>query len=407
MAGLRNSPTGEQGFYQSGASGIPGFEFALADGVGMGSACADVLPTGTKGEAMTFTRTSTALCPSLDGQTYTPISANHPVITSGNITSTWLGLYRDLAATNYALYSRQLSNGAWAGTNVTCVDGAGMDIGGTGGSECTSTDANGTVLQSISLTGAFNFSAYVKRKTGTGKIYYTYDGSHYVEITSGLSASIWKRVVALEHPSCAGGACITGTTAATWAGAANIGFRIETSGDAIYVDYVQEEAQVTPTLPIATTSVAVARTVGDASFASTGLSNTAGCARGTFIEGSVNTPSIVNDLIFATTAASGSSVLYHYNGSMIIDDNVTAVSMVRAKVYSVAQTWYSEWGRPATPTKMQIVRYDKVEAEGNFSGNIGWGASFRLGGGKSNDAYALRGVLKNVRISATPGSCFQ
>ena len=38
------------------------FEFAPASGVGMGEACSCVDVTGTKGEALTFTRASTATC---------------------------------------------------------------------------------------------------------------------------------------------------------------------------------------------------------------------------------------------------------------------------------------------------------------------------------------------------------
>src|SRR5690242_20575791 len=45
-----------------GQDGDPTFEFAPANGAGMGAACACTNPTGSKGETMTFTRSSDAMC---------------------------------------------------------------------------------------------------------------------------------------------------------------------------------------------------------------------------------------------------------------------------------------------------------------------------------------------------------
>ncbi len=108
----------------------------------------------------------------------------------------------------------------------------------------TATAADAIILQPISLASAARCaSAYVKRRTGTGTISFTQDGgSTWTDITSQINSSTWSRVQ------------ITSTLANP-----SVGFKISTSGDAIDVDCVQNEAGAKATSPIVTTTTTVTR----------------------------------------------------------------------------------------------------------------------------------------------------
>ena len=131
-----------RGFEQSSGAF---FEFAPASGAGMGTACACAAITGAKGETLTFTRASVAECYSNDGQTLTQCSTNQPLVSSGRVDSTLLGLWREEARQNDALHSRDLSQAIWVKTNMTCAKTAtGMRNDVNGASTCTASAANGT-----------------------------------------------------------------------------------------------------------------------------------------------------------------------------------------------------------------------------------------------------------------------
>jgi hypothetical protein len=125
------------------------------------------------------------------------------------------------AVTYYSLYADDMTQAAWAKTNVNVA----LNAVGPHGEPCstlTASAANGTVLQSITnATAKHMFAAYVRRKTGSGTIEITVDGgTTWVNVTSqiGAAGGAYKRVWAYKA-------------------AANptIGFRIGTSGDEIEV----------------------------------------------------------------------------------------------------------------------------------------------------------------------------
>ncbi len=127
---------------------------------------------------------------------------------------------------NLALRGRTWENVAWGKTNVTANDDevAGPD-GRTRAASLTATAANGTVIQDLGVIGsaAKVWGLWVKRKTGTGDIDLTLNnGGAWTTITV---TAAWTRVQ------------ITATLADP-----DIGIRIVTDTDAIYVDYAQAEA---------------------------------------------------------------------------------------------------------------------------------------------------------------------
>jgi hypothetical protein len=128
----------------------------------------------------------------------------------------------------------------------------------------TATAADAIILQPISLASAARCaSAYVKRRTGTGTISFTQDGgSTWTDITSQINGSTWSRVQ------------ITSTLANP-----SVGFKISTSGDAIDVDCVQNEAGAVATSPIVTTAAAITRNADSDTYqTASNWSDTAGTA---------------------------------------------------------------------------------------------------------------------------------
>lgn len=146
------------------------------------------------------------------------------------------------AATNVVLWNRDLTNAAWTKTNCTAAkDQTGIDGTASAASSLTATAGNATCLQAITLASASRVqSAFVKRITGSGTVEMTTDnGTTWTAVTV---TAAWTRVdipaQTLANPT--------------------VGFRIVTSGDAIAIDYVQNEASILTT-PILTTTAAATR----------------------------------------------------------------------------------------------------------------------------------------------------
>lgn len=161
------------------------------------------------------------------------------------------GVLLEDARTNVVLWSRDLTNAAWVKTNITpAKNQIGADGVANSASLLTATAGNGTALQAITLGSSARFqSAYVKRVTGSGTVNMTTDnGATWTAVTV---TSAWTRVSiptqTLANPT--------------------VGFRLVTNGDAIAVDFVQNENGTFPTSSIPTTTVAVARVADAWSFA--------------------------------------------------------------------------------------------------------------------------------------------
>jgi len=154
-----------------------------------------------------------------------------------------LGLLIEEARTNVILWTRDLTNAAWTASNVTPLKNiTGIDGVANSASRITATAGNGTILQAITLASSARFqTAWVKRITGTGVVNMTMDnGATWTAVTV---TAAWTRVSiptqTLANPT--------------------VGFQIVTSGDAIAIDYVQNENGTFATSSIATTTASVTR----------------------------------------------------------------------------------------------------------------------------------------------------
>lgn len=150
------------------------------------------------------------------------------------------------AATNVVIHNRDLSpttGATWTRTNMTVTKNQiGADGTANGACALVADAANATVTQQVTLASSQRaMSAYVFRGVGTGPVEMTTDGG-----------TTWTPI------TLTGGYTRVRIPAQTLANP-NFGFRIVTSGDAIGVDFVQNETGAVPTSPIETTTVAVTR----------------------------------------------------------------------------------------------------------------------------------------------------
>ena len=130
-----------------------------------------------------------------------------------------LGLLVEEQRVNYCLQSEAFGTSPWAASNVTVTANTETSPAATLTADTlAATSANGTVTQPVTTTAiAMTFSVYLKRKTGTGNIDITADGTTWV--TQTINDTTWTR-------------CIVTQTAV--AGTSNPGVRIVTSGDEVY-----------------------------------------------------------------------------------------------------------------------------------------------------------------------------
>lgn len=160
------------------------------------------------------------------------------------------GLLLEAAATNVAIWCRDLTNVAWAKVSMAAaLTQTGIDGTANSATRITATGANATILQTDVLgSSSRRASVFVRRATGTGTIQFTGDGATFTTVTV---TSDWSRV------SLAAATVVNPVT----------GFKIVTSGDEIDVDFVQNETGPAVTSPILTTTVAVTRSADVCKFA--------------------------------------------------------------------------------------------------------------------------------------------
>lgn len=157
-------------------------------------------------------------------------------------TPTCNGLLIEEARTNRILWNRDATQTQWVKTNVTAAkDQTGIDGVANAASSLTSTSADGTCIQTITLaSGARTGSVYLKRITGTGNVQVSLDGSTWSTVD--LSDTDWRRIV------------LSGTVTNP-----TVGIRLATSGDAVAMDYAQVEDGAFATSPVLTTTAAGTR----------------------------------------------------------------------------------------------------------------------------------------------------
>ncbi len=209
-------------------------------------ACADL--TATTGGAVTTTRNSVGACEKADGSLVF-CAVNKPRV---QLVGGVLSLVSEVSTINSAKQSSDLSVALnWAVTSMTCAkDATGPTGVANSVSTCTSTGADGTVLQTFVNSSANRSTcARIKRLTGTGVVEMTPDnGSTWVDVTSAINGSTFTLLGPHTHSA------LNGTTTNPV-----FGIRLRTSGDAVAVGYFKTVQSMGCGSDIETTTAAVTR----------------------------------------------------------------------------------------------------------------------------------------------------
>jgi hypothetical protein len=155
--------------------------------------------------------------------------------------------------------ARDLTAAGWTKTNVTCAKTAtGADSVANAASTCTATSTNGTATYAITVASTKRSSSmFLKRRTGTGAVTVTRDNfGAGTDVSASLSTTTWKRIWA----DCGGRGsdisfstidnCVAASNMTATAANPTIGIKLATSGDAVDVDFVQDELRDYPTSPM-------------------------------------------------------------------------------------------------------------------------------------------------------------
>lgn len=179
------------------------------------------------------------------------------------------GLLVEPTATNLCLRSSDLANATWTKTTMTATKNAtGPDGVASRATTLYCSGADGSCKQTVTVAaGTFYVSAWVRRKTGTGAVYFSGDilGAGWGANIAGSIGSAWTRIKL---------AAVTATNP-------QLGFRITVPTDEIEVALCQLEV-VCHTSPIETTSATVTRNGDLIQATSTNFSSWYSQTEGTF-----------------------------------------------------------------------------------------------------------------------------
>lgn len=244
------------------SSSDPYFEFATSSGVGMGTECSCSAVTGTKGQTLTFARTGDAWCMKA-AYTWAKCATDQPRITVGETGLTQLGFLSERASQNDAQHNRDLTQASvWASNgNVSFAKNAtGIDGVANSASTVTATSASGIWWQTITGSGSRSTSFFIRRRTGTGNINITREGGGGWVALAGVTSS-WKRVQ--PQPCGSEARCIQVTQMKSTFTNPVVGWELVTSGDAVEIDMVQDEALEWASSPIETGGASAVRNTDD------------------------------------------------------------------------------------------------------------------------------------------------
>ena len=273
------------------------------------------------------------------------VNSNALIETFGNnvLSITDLGCLIERAATNNALWSRDMTQAAWTPTNVTVAQTAtGIDGTANSATTLTSTAGNGTVLQSVTLgSAAYAYGVWLKRISGSGNIQITIDnGTTWATKTLTTSWRYFSVTKSAANPV--------------------IGIRIVTSGDSIAADYSQLEAGTGATSPILTTTGTASRNSDAVSFKVQGVLNP--------FEGSV----LID--VFAPFGWNETSTVNPFT------TYVTSANMLRLQLGSGVNFRFDSWSNNVEAT-----------AAGLFGFNVTGGSRYRCGASWGSGTQIIAG----------------
>jgi len=257
---------------------------------------------------------------------------------------------------NQLTYSQLFSNAAWVRTNCTLTSGQTDPNSGTEAFTLTATNTNATMLQSVALTDTLNrtCSIYIKRKTGSGAVSITVDGSTYVAKT--ISGS-WARF----------------DTTLTASGTVTCGIKLAVSGDEVYIAWAQLEDGAVSTYATNTDNRYTVTQITDVDYPS---NTTRGCA---FLDGKFFVMSPNGDVWQSATENAASWSSLEFIGTQIEPD--TGVYLGKHNNYLAAFKKYNT-----------EFLYDAGNATGSILSPV-QNAAFKIGGASDASFKEMAGTI--------------
>lgn len=399
LAQPRNMNTNGQG----GNMNVPlsgSVVFQLLPVVATADECSGGAVIGTRGEAITVTRSSAGYCTRSTG-VLVSISANLPRVESR-------GLLVEAAATNLLLQNRDGSNAAWTKSSMTCLkDTVGVDGVGNSATTCTASAANGTVLQGVTAAAASRTtSVYVKRRIGTGNIDITRDnGTTWTTLTSTQCTQVASPYAAMapnasEWVRCSLTSSVLNPT---------IGLRLVTSSDQVLFDLFQDEAGAYATSPIANAGTALQRTADVTSTPNRLSDGSNFCVAGTFKAGTTFQTGTFRSLLTIGTDSAANSATLQINSAgalrfYVLDGSAAAKTCTTANGPSTASYRIVACTFGGTPSVYVDGASIACTNTGAGPGTItAQPASFFLG--STTGSGGIDGWAKDVRQCKTAAGC--
>lgn len=404
LALLAQSPCGPKGPIFCGGESFAFFEFAPRSGRGMTAPCACTNPTGAKGEAMTFTRSSSATCLKCttvtgieDGDMVTCLT-DQPRVMPGGDGGGGLGLLMENQQTNDCLRSAELCNAAWSdvGTPACAADQAVGPLGTATMDRLT--DNDGAAFegrsQAITTTSAtqHSVSCFVKAGTATSaSIALVGAGSSTGDCTgtaTGLSTTTSTRV------SCSSPAAYAGTLTSVTV-TIRVGTLVADQGT-LFVEGCQHEVSAAyPSSYIATAGVSATRAAERAIFPNPGAA--------VLTSGSAAATVATDSTLFGMVCLDNAGRLLYRNTTARIYDGTTEVAVAAGTLSaSVPKRFASDWGG-STENVRNIT--DGTSASGSFDGTMAF-SNFDVGFNCTTGA-AVDGVIKQVCLDPSRVRCLQ
>ncbi len=349
------------------------------------SGCDGVALVGTRGEAITLARASSATCTRGDGLMFL-LTSNKPRLSS-------FGLLMEGAHTSLALQARDLGTASWTKSSMTCtLDAVGRDGTASSASTCTASGANGTVLQGLTVAAATRTTSFsIKRVTGSGNVDITRDnGSTWTTLTSAQCYDPGTRVATAINSA---------SFVRCWLASSvlnpTIGLRLVTNGDSVVVDVAGDTDSAFPVSEIITTTTSVAQAADDASAANpTGFSNTEGCEGGT-----VRIPGVAV-VIVATNGVVGRQLTFADTTTAVVGDGANNASKGTTNVLNRSADAVGRWSAAGI----------QACADGacgtvntSYSGTmLGSAVNF---GSRPTGTVSINGYIYNIRLGSQTGAC--
>ena len=306
------------------------------------------------------------------------------------------GLLMEGATENECLYSEDLTNAAWAKSNITVNSTSTIDPFGNSSTtiEIEATAGNGTILQTVTKASEANTnSVYLKRVSGTGNVDITIDGGS-TWATKTLTSQ-WQRFE------------VTQTLANP-----QFGVRIVTSGDKVAMDCSQLEDHPTPNPQVAssyvgpTTSAAVTRNLDQLSYAGNWdvlIPDSEGalfCKVTAIHNGDTYYPGIMSFRLVTAAA------MYHQPTLLIIDDGTNSSSTAHQRAKNTTRGYATRWSS-ADSEVQAFVNGTAATASGGYVGSWNRNPLDTMQIGWSDTNRSIWGYIKELKAyQEDPGANF-